>query len=539
MQTPEWIRSRGVNGEYGYINMRTGQFRTTLPNSDEEKRQEQIKYNKAVLTTHAARQAKFNQTEGKLRNHSDERIKKEVNVPTIAMNPDGAFYNTYVRQLAPSESPMKIVSPEFDLLTLGQGIGKIAKQMPYRFKIPVSPNNYYRVVNKEAIDDANLTGIIRHKITENNKEPILKPNASLLERLNTGSRSGGIPYFSKGKLYMASDNKAVIVGDNSIPWRRVGSKGRKNKYSPDAPIPNEASATPYYEGTFNSAPTEHFSYWERVPHLKFLWRHRKFKNPHTKFKSELNWNPEEYFKQAGNTTYTQNDIAALQNHIPEYLEIERQAKLNGTWLKMPDGSIYKGDPRNWVQLQSKDAQKLSKQVYYHGDTNVYTTPTGEDVTPIENGTRILWASSNPSVARTYTTSDERVIPLVITKQPSKTINANGRSWRSAYQKGDNYYDTNTFSNEFLKDKEYLKIENVIDPGSSRIPKDSKYYIEANPNETVVDYYKRNYTGDDLILGKNSVRKSINGNNGNFDLSNPNIYRAIAPLLTFSLINKNE
>jgi len=51
----EWIRSRGINGEYGYLNIKTGEFRTNLPNSPEEKKSEQRKYNKAALKIHSAR----------------------------------------------------------------------------------------------------------------------------------------------------------------------------------------------------------------------------------------------------------------------------------------------------------------------------------------------------------------------------------------------------------------------------------------------------------------------------------------------------
>lgn len=43
----KWIKSRGANG---YLNLETNQFRTTIPSSSEENKQNQIKRNKAALT---------------------------------------------------------------------------------------------------------------------------------------------------------------------------------------------------------------------------------------------------------------------------------------------------------------------------------------------------------------------------------------------------------------------------------------------------------------------------------------------------------
>lgn len=60
------------------------------------------------------------------------------------------------------------------------------------------------------------------------------------------------------------------------------------------------------------------------------------------FKSELDWNPENWFsKRIGEyglpfdahhnpKGYTENDIKSLQSHIPEYIEIERKTKADGS-----------------------------------------------------------------------------------------------------------------------------------------------------------------------------------------------------------------
>lgn len=274
-----------------------------------------------------------------------------------------------------------------------------------------------------------------------------------------------------------------------------------------------------------------------------VWKPKQIKaisNKPKEFKSELDWSPKSWFEDAGDwRDYTQTDIDALASHIPEYHKIERISKANGTWLKMPDGSTWKGDPRSWVQLMSKDGQKLSKTVYWHGDTNKYITTSGEDVTPIENGKRILWGNSEPHIARSYTNSDSKVMPFVLkaNQQPLREIDAEGRIWKSAYKKNGEYHDTNTFSLENLKNDEYLVINNVIDKGSMFVPKNSKYYISSQPNESYTDYLIRTQKGNDIIVGKNTPRKFLVGNNGNFNLLDPNVFRIGVPIITFSAYDK--
>lgn len=165
----------------------------------------------------------------------------------------------------------------------GRAATNVAKRFPYRLNIPVSSDKYYRVVGMDAIDDANKSGLIRWQSTSNNT---LQDNnlsgKSLLDKLDVGSRSGGVPYFTKGKLYMPPESgQAVIIGNNSIPWRRIGPKGKVNKYSPEDPINKGNSATPYINGQFNIAPSGNFEYWVRGsnPITKHLFKRKQFKSP--------------------------------------------------------------------------------------------------------------------------------------------------------------------------------------------------------------------------------------------------------------------
>ena len=95
-------------------------------------------------------------------------------------------------------------------------------------------------------------------------------------------------------------------------------------------------------------------------------------------KSELDWSPESWFKTRATGSYDAQDAAALASHVPEYREIEHVAKSNGTWLKMPDGSLWQGDPRTWVQMQSAAYKKYVKDSPFANQIFSHTTDSKFD-----------------------------------------------------------------------------------------------------------------------------------------------------------------
>lgn len=74
--------------------------------------------------------------------------------------------------------------------------------------------------------------------------------------------------------------------------------------------------------------------------------------------SQLDWSPQSWFGDAGKRTKWTEDEKILQSHVPEYLNIERESKENGTWLKMQNGDIWKGPFRNITKLKPT---KLTKE----------------------------------------------------------------------------------------------------------------------------------------------------------------------------------
>ena len=128
----EWIKDKDVNGNIGYRNIKTGQFRTTVPNSQEERQQEQRKNNIAALKQYSADSAKYNRERATRKNHSDEIVKKVISKPSLVMRNNGKTTIVRSKELAPGEDSAKLNTtieeqiPMFKGLNLVTGLGKLA-----------------------------------------------------------------------------------------------------------------------------------------------------------------------------------------------------------------------------------------------------------------------------------------------------------------------------------------------------------------------------------------------------------------------------
>ena len=238
---------------------------------------------------------------------------------------------------------------------------------------------------------------------------------------------------------------------------------------------------------------------------------RKSANQASKFESELDWSPESWFSYRHDGKFTEEDAQILKSHVPEYLKIERDAKLNGTWLKNPDGSDFIGDSREWVMLNSKNGQKLNRDYFYNG-------VRGEKPFDPEYNDEV-WGSDKQSIAATYfnrKNPHSEVNKLYYPKNAKVSkINAGHRHW------GDINYEGSRTTTDIAKDDlidkgaDVVKIEDVLDLG---------------PENTLPIVQNGFEYGTDYILKDGLVRKSILGNNGNLDFGNKNIYKALLPLL---------
>ena len=258
-------------------------------------------------------------------------------------------------------------------------------------------------------------------------------------------------------------------------------------------------------------------------------------NPFRTFKSELDWSPKSWFKKRADKKWTKQDEDALISHLQEYLDIEKKAKQNGTWLKNKDGSTFDGDPRSWVQMQSDSFKKnYNDEILTHGEDAVndlfgdfYGDGVGAGI-----GDKILWTSTNKLLGKTY---GNDVFSLAALKNAKTNVvaDAEGRPWLNVVQGK----DTNNLVYPNLTNDNIVRINNVVDAGPNIKWSEIK---DFRKNETVPEYLSRKYTGDDVVIGQDVSRKSIVGNNGDFNPIDKNIYRALIPLIsTYGLYDINK
>lgn len=220
-----------------------------------------------------------------------------------------------------------------------------------------------------------------------------------------------------------------------------------------------------------------------------------------KYKSSYKWD-ESWFKDHHNTNYTKEDVNILNSHIDELKHIERLSKKHKTFPV-----DYNGDPREWIMLQTKNAKSLDKEPIYSGIRSA-------DFNPSYKGE--VWGSKNPVIGQTYTDVNKPLLKLYYPKKARVLEHdAKGQHW--GYIK----YKDDVLTSDMIKDDlisrgaSVVKLRNIIDPGPN--------IKGLRPN----DYLS---PSTDIIIKEKVPRKSILGNNGNFDFNDYNIFRKYGGIL---------
>ena len=313
----------------------------------------------------------------------------------------------------------------------------------------------------------------------------------------------------------------------------------------------------------------------------------RFQNPSGPIQSELNWDAHDWLSKRVDKPvglkYTPRDVEIFNSHIPEYQQIERDTKANGTWLKMPDGSTWEGDPRAWVMMQSQAYKKnYSSTPWYTGQAawpTKYDYGNGTVETnklaraPYYNGQ--MWFSNNKGYGDVFAhVIDSHGYGPRAYKRGEENIK--GHNFLSAIPKQGNYRhlespEEGTY--DFWAALPYIKTSN----GIKRVDKDkinkdhyygkhrleNRYYPEGDEQEAKTDdvvnwskdlgdqgiFMDKIYDGPTgsyqledgswHMTGESSLEESINefisqpgftnkvkfieGNNGNFDINNPYKY----------------
>jgi len=250
---------------------------------------------------------------------------------------------------------------------------------------------------------------------------------------------------------------------------------------------------------------------------------RKLVNSSSKnLKSEINW------------AKWNKEIPKNKPLLQEYNAIEQQAKADGTWMKNSDGTPFDGTPEEFVQQNSSNFKKAYpdgafttyKGVGAQGRMDDLRDPDGEWTRPFFAGdknvadvfTSKYHTSKSPIISHNNKKfnpdANPEVHKFIISKSPnSLRVNANSGHWAG------------------------FKIPENSIPGLSTITgtPELQRYIRDN----ALDYI----TIDDLLEGgggaakgtihiinprRNNIPKSAIGNNGMFDMTNLNIYKALVP-----------
>lgn len=330
----------------------------------------------------------------------------------------------------------------------------------------------------------------------------------------------------------------------------------------------------YYAGAVANLPTNLIRKGVKSTGEHWLKGYKEIKVPKKQFQSEIDWGK------------WNSEIPANKPLMQEYHVIEQSTKANGTWMKNPDGSMFKGTPEQFVQQNSENFKKAFPQnaeITYRGIKN--NTPD------LLNNRAIFTADKR--LAKTYTINDEILTPFsnvddkglyeMYRKKSNNGIelDVRGSHWKDlnisnkimprsyfkkqiGYQKNNLKYNNSRLSDHnldvaeipyLLNNKKHLENElkyfqdgllNRKDMVNRKDVSNLKEYFNDSRNISTndvakyiedknLDYIKLKNVSDNLIGTETIVNhkpgnylKSAVGNNGMFDMTNPNIYKGLIP-----------
>ena len=216
--------------------------------------------------------------------------------------------------------------------------------------------------------------------------------------------------------------------------------------------------------------------------------------------------------------------------MQEYNAIEQQTKANGTWMKNSDGSSFQGTPEQFVQQNSENFKKaFGNSIVRDSNNNIIKMYHGSPNTNIQEF--LSPKRNNNFVKRTQTTKNTEHVYV------THDINTAER-----YAKKDFRYEFPDIN----KGKVYELYANVENPlitknyGKIAQPELNKESL-AFDGITNLEFGKnyKPYTFGELAIPDNNYLKSAIGNNGMFDMTNPNIYKGLIPAAGLYGLNKDN
>ena len=261
------------------------------------------------------------------------------------------------------------------------------------------------------------------------------------------------------------------------------------------------------------------------------------------FKSEIDWS--KWNKE------TPENKALMQ----EYNAIEQQAKANGTWMKNPDGSEFVGSKltKDEITNHPKLSNDITNEEIAKMQFLQQRTQNHKDAFSDYYGNILHHRSKNE-----FNTFDESKFGSTDYGYHGKGIYAGEEGFRTA-RYGDIPYElyvntknkgVNPKYNEFYRkdlneslntlEKRYLQEKNLPKEFPEHYPNIEKYnntldtnfekdITELIKNKKQLDNYDLIKVGNEVVIPFDNPVKSAIGNNGMFDMTNPDIYKSVLPI----------
>jgi len=265
-------------------------------------------------------------------------------------------------------------------------------------------------------------------------------------------------------------------------------------------------------------------------------------NPFKKgFKSEIDWSK-------WNKEIPENKVL-----MKEYNAVEQQTKANGTWMKNPDGSPFKGTPEQFVQQNSINFRKAYPEGVETGYRGAH-----QHIEDFKNKDNKHWAtfmSDDFETAKDYANT-KKIVPfynpqihkkdewvdgiqhLAFPKGIPKVVgNAEGRGWREL--NWDDKIAEGVESKLIVKGhQDFLQAVGIFNKNQLSTDIYANYIKNKNNPEAVAEiknvvdrmgYHKSPIPSTVYAVDTQRVPiKSLRHNNGMFDMTNPNIYKTLFP-----------
>lgn len=305
------------------------------------------------------------------------------------------------------------------------------------------------------------------------------------------------------------------------------------------------------------------------------------------FKSQINWGK------------WNKEIPKNKELLNEYNTIEQQAKSSGTWMKNPNGTSFPGTPEQFVQQQSSNFKRVfpeGAEITYRGVLK--NKPTLSDFG--ENQDNAIFTANRELANKYGNRTDDPLRPLITSGKDKSGVHQlyskNSKNNLFLDAAGDDW------ANIDLSDIGYKKtlLKHSIDVQQENLPRfldDKKSYeiIKNKLNDDLERFKRLDDIKDDRIKIRNDLKnnndlsefvnvkdktwtdglakyvknrginkikikdindggygniiihnnrignylKSAIGNNGMFDMTNPNIYKTIIGGAAIQQLNKNK